>query len=906
MTLPILATKLFQPKVKSNWVHRGQLLEKLNKGLERKFSLLSAPAGFGKTTLVSSWLAEQNRRVAWLSLDDKDSEPRRFFSHLIAALETISPTFTEELGKMLEAPGFASDDTFLTSLLNSLASVEASFFLVLDDYHLIDNSEIDAALAFLLDHQPPQLHLVMTTREDPPLPLSRLRVRGELTEVRASDLKFDHTEVAEFLSKLTGLRLSEQDILLLEERTEGWAAGLQLAALSMHGLDDTASFIEAFAGDHHLVLDYLAEEVLQTLPERERLFLLQTSVLERFSAPLCNALTKQENADEVLVSLEQRNLFLIPLDNKREWFRYHHLFADVLQARLRKEQPDRVGDLHERASHWFEKNNLVSEAIHHAFAAAAFEHAAAIIEKAWRAMDISFQSDLWLSWANKLPKELLRVRPVLSAGYAWALLNQGEFEAMEPYLANAERWLEDSSNQPLDEKVVSDEAEFKALPVTIASARAYKAQALGDMPATILHSRTALAFLSEDDYQRRGIPLALLGLAYWTSGNLEEAFKSTAEGMTAFEKTGEIMASISGVFAMADMKIGLGRLHEAIAVYEQALAFVAKQKTAIHERVAILHLGLGELYLEQGKLESAKEHLQQSKALEEVNTDIMHSYRNLLFQAKRLAAQDDFGAALTYLEDAEKTFAQIHVPDLKPVAALKAEIWLKQGEIRKALTWVHERNLKADDELSYLREFEHMTLARVFIAQYQHDKKNESIEMALKLLARLLEAAREANRMGVVIAILILQALAHQAKQNMPAALESLTQALKLAEPEAYLRTFIDEGLAMKKLLSEAKTRGILPAYVTQLLLAFETQQKATTRSDLLTQASNQALGEPLTERELEVLRLLAEGLSNREISKQLFRALDTVKGYNRNIFGKLQVQDRNEAVAKARDLNLL
>ena len=475
VTETLLQTKLFIPILRSpNLVPRLRLLEQLNQGLHlsHKLTLISAPAGFGKTTLVSEWVAGYGRPAAWLSLDEGDNDPTRFLTYLVAALQTIAPAVGEGALAMLHSPQSPPPESILTTLLNEITAVPDPFVLVLDDYHLVDakpvaaSTSVDAALTFLLEHLPPQMHLVITTREDPDLPLSRLRVRGQLTELRAADLRFTPAEADEFLNQIMGLNLSTEEIGSLEQRTEGWIAGLQLAALSMRGQKDITNFIKSFTGSHHFVLDYLVEEVLHQQSEHVRSFLLQTSILDRLSGPLCNAVTGQGDGRGMLEALERGNLFVIPLDDQRHWYRYHHLFLDVLHAHALEEQPDQAPTLHQRASDWYEKNGQMSDAVRHALTAEDFERTAGLAELAWRAMDRNFQSATWLRWVKALPDELVRARPVLCAGYAWALLNLDQLEACEARLQDAERWLDtkvDMSEQPRilpAGMVVVDEEEF--------------------------------------------------------------------------------------------------------------------------------------------------------------------------------------------------------------------------------------------------------------------------------------------------------------------------------------------------------------------------------------------------------------------------------------------------------------
>src|SRR5215203_4622613 len=481
MSAPILATKLFVPPPRPGVVHRPRLIERLNEGLHRRLTLICAPAGFGKTTLLSEWLSGCQQPAAWLSLDEGDNDPTRFLAYLVAALQTIAADIGEGVLGSLQSPQPPPTESILTALLNEITTVPDDFVLVLDDYHVTDAEPVNNALTFLIDHLPPQMHLVIATREDPPLPLARLRVRGQLTELRAADLRFTLTEAAEFLEGVMSLDLSEEDIAALGERTEGWIAGLQLAALSMRGREDVSGFIRAFAGDNRYIVDYLVEEVLQRQPERIRSFLLQTSILDRLSGPLCDAVTGQENGRGMLEALKRGNFFVVPLDDKRHWYRYHHLFAEVLQAHLMAEQPDRVPALHRRASEWYEQHGSAADAIRHALAAEDFERAAELVELAVPAMRRSRQEATLLGWLKALPDELLHVRPVLSAVYAGALLASGALEGVEARLRDAERWLDTTADRrarpdaPAAEMVVVDDEEFRRLPGTIAIARAGQA-----------------------------------------------------------------------------------------------------------------------------------------------------------------------------------------------------------------------------------------------------------------------------------------------------------------------------------------------------------------------------------------------------------------------------------------------
>ena len=527
MSTPILATKLHIPRPRTNVVLRLRLIERLNEGLHRKLTLISAPAGFGKTTLVSTWLADCDRAVAWLSLDEGDNDSIRFLTYLIAAMQTIAPTIGDGVLAVLQSPQAPPIEPVLTALLNEISTVPDAFVLVLDDYHVIDTTPVDHALTFLLEHLPPPMHLVITTRADPQLPLARLRVRDQLTELRAAELRFTPVEAAEFLGTVMDLDLSAEDVVALERRTEGWIAGLQLAALSMRGHQDIPGFIREFAGDHRYIVDYLVEEVLERQPERVRSFLLQTAILDRLNGSLCDAVTSQEEGSERLVALERGNFFVVPLDDQRRWYRYHHLFADVLYAHLIAEQPDQVAMLHQRASVWYEQNDLLSNAIRHVLAARDFERAATLIERAVPAMSRSREEATLLGWLQALPEELFYSRPVLSVRYAGTLLQTGHLEGVEARLRDAERWLDpmttlgERTDAVSAERVVVNEADFRGLPGWIAVYRAGIALAMGNVTDTVTYARQVLDLVPEDDHHRRGSAAGLLGLAYWTIGDLE-------------------------------------------------------------------------------------------------------------------------------------------------------------------------------------------------------------------------------------------------------------------------------------------------------------------------------------------------------------------------------------------------
>jgi LuxR family maltose regulon positive regulatory protein len=896
MSPPILATKLYIPPSRPKVVLRPRLIERLNEGLSsgRKLTLISAAAGFGKTTLISEWVADCKRPVAWLSLDEGDNDPARFLTYLIAAVQTIVPKIGEGLLAVLQSPQPPPPESILTSLLNEITTVSDNFSLVLDDYHVIDAQPVDQVFTFLVEHLPPQMHLVIASREDPPLPLARLRVRDQLIELRALDLRFTPAEAAEFLNRVMGLSLSAEDIAALENRTEGWIAGLQLAALSMQGHQDTTSFIQSFTGSHHFVLDYLMEEVLQQQSESVQTFLLRTSILDRMCGPLCDAviLDPAVSGQETLEYLEHANLFIVSLDNERRWYRYHHLFGDLLRQRLGK--PKEFAEFHLRASQWHEENGDLGAAFHHAIATGDFVRAARLAEAAWQRMNESFQSAAWLGWVKKLPDKLIRTRPVLCTQIAQAFTDTGELEASELRLQDAERCLDGSE--------LANEAQLKPLPAMIALTRAYNAQVQGDPAATVKYAELALQLIPEDDLDRRARAINILEVIHWASGNLEVAIRGIGDWMESMTQLGNHVFVVASAFAVADMLVGLGSLSEAERTYQDALQLAAQYGPEAEHITAHHHLGLSMIYRQRGDDTLAAHHLKRAAELGLQTTLVDWLYRWHVAQAQLKEAAGDLETALALLDEAKRVYIQSLLPDLRPIAALKARIYLKQGRPDKARAWTAERGLSLADEVSYLHEFEHLTLARLEIAN----------PLVNALLARLLQAAEAQKRRSSALDILLVQALAHEAQGNRPQALAALDRALTLAEPEGYVRVFVDEGEMMRLLIAdfgvliEKQAHGQdhkLLGYVDKLLTAFP--QSATVPQSEIRNLKSKMV-EPLSPRELEVLRLIEQGFSNQEIADRLFLAVSTVKGYTRTLFDKLQVQRRTEAVVRARELGLL
>ena len=909
MAIALLETKLFLPRAPRRLVSRPRLEARLERCKGAKLLLVSAPAGFGKTTLVAEWLAREGARddqvaAAWLSLDRGDDDPVTFWTYVIAALRTVEPGFGSSELTLLESPQPPPIQAVLTTLLNDLAAARRNLVLALDDYQVVETPEVHEGVEFLLDHLPPQVLLAITTRADPPLPLARLRARGDLVEVRAADLRFTQEEAAAYLNDAMNLDLLADDVAALEGRTEGWIAALQLAALSMQEREDVAGFIAGFTGDDRYVIDYLVEEVLERQTDEVQTFLARTSILSRFTGPLCDAVTDQQDGKATLEALDTRNLFLVPLDDKRRWYRYHHLFADVLRTRLLDEQPDLAAELHLRASRWYEQNGEPAEAIRHALAGEYFDRAADLIELAVPALQKSRQEATLLTWLEALPGQVVEARPVLSMGFVVALLSSGRLEGVESHLQAAEAWLgaevtaDLGSPPPTTGMVVADQAALRRLPGAIALHRAGQARMTGDGPGTRTYARQALQLADEGDHLTRGGAAALLGLAAWTLGDLDEGHRLYAQATAYLEAAEHIPDTLGCALAMADMRITKGRLDDAMNTYQQGLRRAGTQTAAALRGTADMHVGMSELFLERNDLDRAGQQLLIARQLGDHAGLPQNPYRWRVATARLRVAEGDFDGALALIDEAERVFTSDFSPEVHPIPAVRARVWVAQGRPQEALRWAEERGLSVGDEPDYLHEFEHVTLARALLARTQDGRSAHGIDEATELIERLLQAAEAGRRTGSVIELLVLLAPARRLRGDGDAALIALERALTLAEPEGYARVFLNEGRPMAALLEAAVDRGIMPDYAGRLLDAAARSTRAAPR--------DQGLVGPLSDRERDVLRLLATDLSGPEIASQLVVSLNTVRTHTHRIYAKLGVNNRRLAVRRARELDLL
>ena len=882
--MPLLTTKLHIPPVRAEWVPRPRLVERLSAGLDgRRLTLISAPAGSGKTSLAAAWLAALGSgfRAAWLSLDEGDNDPARFLAYLVAALRAAGPQIGTEALRLLErAPAALEVEPVAASLINDLAGLGSPAILVLDDYHAITELAVHEAVGLLVDRQPPSLHLAIATRHDPPLPLSRLRGRGQMAELRQSDLRFTPEEAAAFLNRSMGLRLAPDEVAALEAHTEGWIAGLQMAALSMQGRDPAAvgRFIDGFSGRYHFILDYLTDEVLQRQPQAVQTFLLHTSILDRMCGPLCDAVLAGAGlapGRRMLAELEAANLFVAPLDDEREWYRTHHLFAELLRARLNETQPDLAPELHRRAAAWHEGAGLASEAVQHALATGDDGLAAETVERAILRIATWSRADTTMirRWLAALPGEAVRDRPWLRLFGSRLLYVSGQPEQASRDLQALEAWLREHPAAPGAERIVG---------LVVADWASYAAM-LGNVSQAKELARQMLAGAPPDDPIARLRTPAILGMAHARAGEVAEAHRAFSQAAEIALAAGLGFAAAPLLCNLAETEITKGRLRQAARTVERAeeLAVVGGTPMSL---AGFARLEMGKILFEWNDLPAAERSL--AEGLELLGQGgIGGSFGGghaVLAQVRQ--ARGDRTGALEAAHQAVDIARRENIPRLIGLAeACRARVWLAQGRIDLASRWAGE--YRRAGEVEYLRELEDLTLARVLLAEGR-------AAGALAVLDARLGPAVGAGRLGAAIEMQVLRALA---LPDAGAALDALGQALALAEPEGYVRPFLDGGEPLCALLKRAAAAGIAPRYAAGLLAACEPSPRPA-----------QPLVEPLTGRELEVLRLLAEGLSNREVGARLFISLPTVKSHTRSIYGKLGAGGRAEAVALARDLGIL
>ena len=918
----MLATKLFAPGRRERLVGRSRLVEELDRSLSdgHRLALVSGPAGFGKTTLLGEWLVSlegrrSDVRAAWLSLDSGDNDLTRFLRHLAATLHRCGLDVDPAA---MEAHGPVDGSATLTGLLNEVVRAGERtpgehWLVVLDDYHVIEAPRVHEVVSFLLDHLPRQLHLVLATRSDPPLQLARLRSRGQLVELRAADLRFTASEAHEFLDHVMGLDLTADEVVALEERTEGWVAGLQLAALSLrrtHSRDETAEFIDAFTGSNRFVIDYLVDEVLARLPAETHEFLLHTSVLDRLTGPLCDAVTGGSGSARTLERLERDNVFLVALDAGRTWFRYHHLFADVLQARLLAEHPEVVPSLHASASEWHARHDLVADAVRHALAGGDHARAAHLVEQALPQQRRVREDATLLGWIGALPEAVVRRSPVLSIVSAWSMMIAGDLEAMEARLDDAEAALAAGAVDPGLAATWADTEDQRTAPATLHVYRAALAQARGDVGGTVGHARRALDLAGPEDHLVRGAAGGFLGLAAWAAGDVDQALGTFSDAAHSLHEAGNLVDELDTTVVLGAMWMTAGRPQRARRTYERALESATGHGEPYPRATADLHVGLADLDRERDDLVGAQAHLDVARVLGERASITENRHAWHVVSAQVLAARGDHATAIAQLDQALALYRPGFYPDVRPIAAMRGRVHIAAGDLEAAGRWARDHEVDLADDPTFLHEYELLTLVRLHLARHRRTASRRGsgadgtvpLDAVLAALHRLHTAA-ESARGGTLLEIGMLRALTHHAAGDRDLALSELDRTvLRAPEPESYVRLFLDEGTPMLDLLREAAGRGAdreregAARHARRLLDAAEDVQPA----------KGASLADPLSERELDVLRLLGSELTGPEIARQLYVSLNTLRTHTKHIFTKLGVRSRSAAVRRGRDLGLL
>jgi LuxR family transcriptional regulator, maltose regulon positive regulatory protein len=902
----LLATKVNLPRTRPDRLARSRLFQRLDEGVSRPLVLVCTPAGFGKTTLLADWAADATLPVGWLSLDPDDNDPVRFWRYVVAALARVARGLGEHLDPLLSPGSGTSTHGVVTALINRLQAQPDELALVLDDYHLIEAMPIHDSLGFLLSHLPPPLHLVIASRSDPPLPVARLRASGQLTELRAADLRFTPEEAAAFLQEVWKLDLAPEAVAALETRTEGWAVGLQLGALSLQGRADPDAFLAGFAGTHRYVLDYLSAEVLGRLPERTQAFLLRTSILERLCGPLCDAVTGASDGQGMLEELERANLFLVPLDEERRWWRLHHLFADLLRARMLQLQPDLVPELHRRAAGWCEQHGLIGEAIRHATTAADTAWATRLVEEHLGETLRSGESVALARWLALLPDDAVRSRPGLCLAKAMSELNLDHRESVEQLLEHAERAFDHHGREPPELQIPTYGGMVAQVPAAIALLRAELAYDRADPDAVAAFARAALAHMAEDELGPRLFARSLLVGADWMTGRVVDTEPAFAELLAEGRAAPAAYPVLRTCFMLGLVQQAQGKLGAALRTYREGLRLATEGDRFSVYHAGEAHVGIAQVLYQRNQLEEALQHALPGvefcrQVIELTELDVA-----LVALAWLRQAVGDPDGALEAMEEACRTYSRPDVVALAyPAWSDRARLLLTLGRVEEAALWTQEQGLTDHDEVSYLREGDHLVLARVLVAQGQPDR-------ALGLLERLDALATSQGRTGSLIQIRALRALALQAADEHQGALTLLAETLELAAPEGHVRVFVDEGPPMAALLRSllgtrrraraAAGAGAGTEHLHRVIQAF---QPATAPADSPARAVRRLI-EPLTDRELEVLRLLAAGRRNRDIAAELVVTLETVKKHTSHIFDKLGAANRTEAVAHARRLGLI
>jgi len=905
MASTLVATKMNAPRLRGALVPRPRLTALMDAGAEASLTLVSAPAGFGKTTVLASWLeraSTEPRTVASVSLDESDSQASSFWLYVVTALGSATGGVGASVIPLLTA-GQPASRTLLTVVLNEIGALPTEVDLILDDYHLADGADVAEGMTFLLEHRPPNLHVVVSTRADPDLPLARLRARGELVEIRARDLRFTVDETAAYLTDVSGVEVAPADVSALESRTEGWAAALQLAALSLQGRDDVAGFIAGFAGDDRHVVDYLVQEVLSRQSDDVRRFLMRTSVLDPLCGDLCDAALEQTGSRAMLESLERANLFLVPLDDQRQWYRYHHLFGDVLEAHLRDESPEQVAGLHLRASRWYDDSAQPVPAVRHALAGGDAERAADLAEAALPALQRDRQEAVIRGWIGAIPDVVVRARPVLAIGFVGALMSSNEFAGVGARLREVERQLPEITARI----AAGADGELARVPSGVELYRAGMSLVTGDLAATHQHAQQAIDTSLPDDDLVRAAASGLSGLAHWACGELDDAHRRYTACVDGLRRAGHVSDVLGCAITLADLRITLGRVRDAQASYDDGLGLAATTGVVLRG-VADMHVGLSQVALERGLLVEAHEQLDVARRMGEERGLPQHPYRLRATAAMLAAAEGDLTGALALVAEAQQVYLGDFSPNVRPLHAVAARLHVRRGDLDAALRWARDHDVTATQDLSYLREFEHVTLAEVLLARHRRDGDTTALAEADALLERLRPAAYDGGRAASVLDIEILRAVAARSRGDIDAALELLGQAVGLAAPEGQAHPFARHGELLVPLLEALAARRGTDPWASLLLDACRAAVEAAAADvdAAVVPVAMASVVEPLSARELEVLALLDTELDGPEIAAQLFVSINTLRTHTKNIYTKLDVNNRRAAVRRGRELGLI
>jgi LuxR family maltose regulon positive regulatory protein len=899
----LLSTKIAIPRIRPDRLTRSRLIEALNDALDRELILVCSPAGFGKTTLLADWAAAANVPVAWLSLDPDDDDPARFWRYVIAALDRVCPGLGDRSLPLPTGPG--GDHGVVTALINQIEAQAGDIVLVLDDYHVVKSPLIHDGVALLLSRIPRRMHVVIATRSDPPLPLARLRVQGQLAELRDADLRFTSSESDELLRQGWQLDLSPEVIAALDAKTEGWVVGLQLAALSLRERPDPDALLDAFTGTHRYVLDYLTEEVLGRLPDRIRAFLLHNSVLDRMTAPLCNTVTGDTDGQDMLERLERINLFVVPLDEHRRWYRFHQLFAEALRAHLRRVEAERVPDLHGRAAEWCERNGLVDEAIRHAMGAQNPTWAARLVEEHLNETLQRGETALLGKWIELLPDDAVRSQPGLLLARGMQNLHGGRLQAVEECLDHADRAFGSEAGRealhlPTDGGMVAD------VRAAVAMQRANLAVLRGDVAAVSSLAGAAMELTSADERGPRIWVRLLRASADWMDGRLADAEAAFVEVLADARTAPEAYPMMATCFPLGRVRHARGKLAAALRTYEEGLRFATEDRTVPNQyHAAESHLGMAQVFYERDELDRARDHVTTGLEFGRQVVDVTTPLLGLVTLAWIHQAHGEQEPALAAMDEACRLRSRSDVIAMwNPAPSEHARLMLAQGRIHEAARWIEERGLGPDDVLSYATERAYLVVARVLVAQ-------DAQEQALHLLDRLHRLAEPQGRVHSLIQIRTLRALAMQAAGHHGDAVSELAEALALARPHGFIRTFADEGApvaALLRRLLNTLLRSLTGSTATQLRHQVARIQQAMKVSTRAQQRAIPVAGlvDELTRRELEVLQLIAAGRHNREIAQDLFVTIDTVKKHASHILAKLDATSRTHAVVRARELGLI